>query len=268
MTWFRRSYVADWCIVVAFIIGGYLLDKSYFYFCQPYTTSDPTIAYPLVPNTIKPSMLFLMGITPLCFFFSIHVMGWTCTHELHNTFLGYGEALGMTYGIVTALKMYVGRLRPDFLDRLRQSGYTPEQMDNWVAMCYIYDDVVMEGRKSFPSGASSVTFAAATFTTLYIIGKWRVVERGQLVGLALGFVPVVFAMFVCASRLRDFWHHGSDVVAGGLLGMVFASLAYTLNFEKRAVDDAAVPRRRGPIGYDDVIHQYHTTYYGSGAVED
>eukprot|EP00759_Apiculatamorpha_spiralis_P012963 PhF_6_TR19795/c0_g1_i1/m.28862/K18693/DPP1, DPPL, PLPP4_5; diacylglycerol diphosphate phosphatase / phosphatidate phosphatase len=256
-SWFGRSQILDWITVGVLYFVSVYLDASHWFFCQPYSATDPTISYPLVPNTIKTSMLLVMGMVPLCLFFSLHVIGWTSTHELHNSVLGYIQSVVTANGVITALKLYVGRLRPDFLDRLRQSGYTQQQIENWAAMCYVYDDVVLEGRKSFPSGACGVTFASMTFVFLYILWKWKVMKRGQLFPLLVAMLPIVFALFVCSSRLRDFWHHGSDVVAGCILGLVLSSLCFEINFEVKD-DGELAPRSRMPANYEDLT--YFTTH--------
>jgi hypothetical protein len=39
-------------------------------------------------------------------------------------------------------------------------------------------------------------------------------------------VPLSYGMFVAASRLVDNWHHPSDILAGTMIGVGSASLAY------------------------------------------
>ena len=127
-----RSQLFDWVIVAVVIIATYWLEVSNLFFCQPYSADDPTISYPLVPNTIRSSMLVLLVMAPMCLVLVIHILGWTSTYELHNTVLGYTQSIVTANAITTALKLYVGRLRPDFLDRLRQAGYTKVQIENGV----------------------------------------------------------------------------------------------------------------------------------------
>jgi diacylglycerol diphosphate phosphatase/phosphatidate phosphatase len=46
--------------------------------------------------------------------------------------------------------------------------------------------------------------------------------------LGLFVLPLLLASILAASKVRDGWHHTSDVVAGALIGSAFALMAYKM----------------------------------------
>ena len=112
---------------------------------------------------------------------------------------------------------------------------------------------IIQGRKSFPSGHSSFSFAVGIFTFLYLAGKWKVfasnrshfspIRTWRLLFLLLAIlgkvttesltlisrnlfsfftVPLCFAI----SRTCDYHHHWQDVTVGTLLGTLLAIFVY------------------------------------------
>ena len=96
-------------------------------------------------------------------------------------------------------------------------------------------DVVLDGMKSFASGHSSTSFAAATFTSLWIGSElvWNDDRPswGPAVGaLAIGTLYTA-AGAVAASRIDDNRHHPEDVVAGAALGATLGATAFLVHFD-------------------------------------
>ena len=65
---------------------------------------------------------------------------------------------------------------------------------------------------SFPSGHSSTSFACATAIFMY---------RKRL-----GIYAMILAFFIAFSRMYNYVHFPSDVLAGSLLGILFALITY------------------------------------------
>lgn len=91
---------------------------------------------------------------------------------------------------------------------------------------------------SFPSGHACAAFAGFGFLALYLNGRFGVfAHRDQQDGrrtkhwkLLLFVAPLLVAVLISASKVRDGWHHAIDIIAGGLIGAAFALMAYRMVF--------------------------------------
>lgn len=69
----------------------------------------------------------------------------------------------------------------------------------------------------------------AFFITLFLIGKLRIFDgQGYLCKLLLSVLPTCIAIGIGITRIDDYMHHWTDVVAGLLLGMVIATVNYLM----------------------------------------
>jgi membrane-associated phospholipid phosphatase len=175
------------------------------------------------------------------------VGGTAAGRRVHDNAVGVLEATAVTLAAVEVLKLGFGRLRPDFQDRVRRhyctgtadmqasvdctgGPYVPLDPNPKTAQ-KIFDD----GRRSFPSGHSSTSFALATFAALAIGGHWVWGDdAGDLswpVGIAAQTALVAAATFVTASRIDDGRHHTSDALTGAAIGFGVAQMAYWRRFD-------------------------------------
>ena len=165
--------------------------------------------------------------------------------HLHDTLVGFGETLSVTLMATEALKFSFGRLRPDFQDRVRR--YYCNRPDHAGVDCAgftegpLSDDptkietIWADGRRSFPSGHASTSFALATYAAL-VTGGHFVWGRDATPGTRAWGIPVqalVFgiASFVAWSRVDDGRHNVSDVLSGAALGAAIANLSYWRRFD-------------------------------------
>ena len=98
--------------------------------------------------------------------------------------------------------------------------------------------LVMEGRKSFPSGHSSFSFVSMGFLALYLMDRLNLFTekgRGQSWRLILCFLPLFGALLVALSRTCDYHHHWQDVLVGSILGFLIALLCYRQYFPTRNI---------------------------------
>lgn len=149
----------------------------------------------------------------------------------------FSLAIGLSEGTTVLLKLYVRRRRPNFyaLCGLAVDAGNDNNRPGaaGTARCTAETDHVVEGNLSFPSGHSSLVACGMAFLVWYLHG-WSMTasasRRRQRVGISAMLLhtclPLGWALFVGASRLADHWHHPSDVVAGLILGVLAATVAY------------------------------------------
>ena len=103
--------------------------------------------------------------------------------------------------------------------------------------------LIREASKSFFSGHSSISFYCATFLVVFLHARlsgklrqdnkneetnkaerWlRISFRGlRLIRPFLQFGVFMLAFFICLTRITDYKHHPTDVIAGSLIGIFYA----------------------------------------------
>ncbi|KAG5481652.1 hypothetical protein CUR178_07005 [Leishmania enriettii] len=141
--------------------------------------------------------------------------------DAHMWVLVQAFSIAFSTLIVSGVKMYAGRLRPDFLSRLRNEGFTPTSVG--VDFCTVPKD----GRVSFPSGHSSSSFAAVVPFCFYLLHSLHAFRLSgvSLWRIMLGLLPLILPITVAVSRTRDNRHFFDDVVTGSAIGIISALLA-------------------------------------------
>ncbi|CAL0317697.1 unnamed protein product [Lupinus luteus] len=140
-------------------------------------------------------------------------------YDLHHAILGLMFASLITGVITDSIKDAVGRPRPNFFLRCFPDKIPVFDVDTGDVLCSGDAKVIKEGYKSFPSGHTSWSFAGLGFLTWYLSGKVRVFDRrGHIAKLCISLFPLLIASLVGVTRVDDYWHHWTDVFAGGLIG--------------------------------------------------
>jgi len=142
---------------------------------------------------------------------------------LSELWLGLLSSVGLAFTLVCLVKCAVGRLRPDFLARC---------MAGTDGKCTGDPAVIVEGRKSFPSGHSALSFSGLFFVSLVLAARLAPMGRrwGTLWKLCVVAMPWLLALQVALSRIADYWHHWEDVLIGSLIGHLAAYAAFIIRF--------------------------------------
>ncbi len=121
----------------------------------------------------------------------------------------FRKSLIYTYTLTEYIKSFVYRKRPNGIDN-----------------------------RSFISGHTSTTFAAATYLYLELNGffdKWSVTRKNQdlknVLKISSTTILYGWASFVGYSRLRDKKHYITDVISGAAVGSLISYLVYTIHQE-------------------------------------
>jgi len=160
-------------------------------------------------------------------------------------------------GVLTnIIKLCVGRCRPDFVYRCWPDGVVPDNaFDSDELTCNGVRDTVMEGRKSFPSGHSSFSFATWGFVFLYVSGKLgtfhcarhpssspnHATSPTQTWKLLFSIVMLGIPLVIALSRTADYHHHWQDVLAGSLLGLSTVWVVYRQHYPSISSPDSSYP---------------------------
>lgn len=203
---------------------------------------------PFRDNTVPDEALWISGVSLAATAMGYDAIRHTDAHRAHNLLLAGVEAMVVTYTVTEALKLGVGRLRPDFQDRATRYYCNPDGGDQRTLDgldCsqvdrdgeYLVAKDMRKGHRSFPSGHSSSSFALAVFFSLYVGGEtiWgqHATETSVPIGAAMMAGLMGAAATVAASRISDGRHHYEDVAAGAALGTAASALFYFLHFDTK-----------------------------------
>ncbi|XP_036365566.1 phospholipid phosphatase 1-like [Octopus sinensis] len=127
-----------------------------------------------------------------------------------------------TYLLTDVAKYSVGRLRPHFIDVCRPDKSTYNCSQGYVTsfICTNSDTfLIKQSRLSFVSGHSSF----ATFSMLFLAIYVHVTlpsKLGSMPKALLELIAISLGIYTCFTRISDYKHHWSDVLAGGSLGII------------------------------------------------
>lgn len=157
---------------------------------------------------------------------------WDWVHDFHHGVLGVLESAAFSLFIVNIFKPFAGRYRPHYL----------AVKDD--------EDLEVEGRKSFPSGHSACAFSGFGFMAFYLAGKLGLLAKGrggQMYKSVIVMLPCCAAFAIAITRVRDYHHNYSDIMAGSIIGLMCGAGAYYNLYPSLFSRNCHVPRD-GPKG--------------------
>ncbi|OXU27387.1 hypothetical protein TSAR_013851 [Trichomalopsis sarcophagae] len=263
-----RKIVIDF--VCLFVVGMTVL--MFYLFGKPYKRgffcNDESLSHPYHDSTVTSPMLYVIGLfLPICtmmvfefnhwkrasssaplVLFGFNIPSWMSAAYAKIGMFGFGAAI--TVLTTDVAKYTVGRLRPHFLTICQPNidCSLPQNQHRYIedfecTASGVSKKLLKELRLSFPSGHSS--FSAYTMIYLALYLQLRLTWKGsKLLRHLLQFICIMMAWFTAMTRISNYKHHWSDVLAGSTIGTV---IALTMVFgiadlfkERRSSDDSRI----------------------------
>ncbi|KAK4751003.1 hypothetical protein SAY87_004485 [Trapa incisa] len=185
------------------------------------------LKFPLKSNTVPVWTVPLYSALLPMVVFLIYYIFRRDVYDFHHAVLGLLYSICLTGVLTDAIKVAVGRPRPNFFYRCFPDGNAVFDNITHDVVCHGDKKVVREGYKSFPSGHTSWSFAGMVFLSWYMSGKVRAFDQGGHVAkLCIIILPILVAALVGVSRVDDYWHHWQDVFTGAIIGTVISTSCY------------------------------------------
>lgn len=151
---------------------------------------------------------------------------------------GLISAIGSSEGATQLLKLLIQRRRPNFFNLCE---FNPQTLQ-----CTAAPSRIIEANFSFPSGHSSLACCGMTYMVWFLLGKVvsspsLSMSSKRILAIASCLIPWTWAFFVGATRIIDYWHHPSDVVAGLLLGGICSTIAFHVWYPPACSKYAGIP---------------------------
>lgn len=222
-----------------------------------FITSDPSLNYPFLPNTVSTMVMMLYGVgIPLVVCLLLNAVlarahiGWAWGLDVHHFTLSFVSGHLICQAFTLILKEVVGRIRPSGVARLNSA-----------------DGDTHGYNLSFPSGHTSLTFCGMVFLALYLSGKFGTFRAAGLLArkdkadahvgslavvLLTVLAPLSLACYVMATRLTDYAHDFADVNMGVMIGTASAVLTYFTAYPALSHEFCHLPSPLAQIGDADV----------------
>jgi len=264
----RTWQLHQWAFVIILIYLTNWSAKAIAPFCRPFDLQDPSINYAFSRSErVTPAMLTYITCCSVLFLFFpviIFVRSTTrfCWQELNHWALYIVMSCALSFCCTNAMKLFGGRYRPDFVDRLRMSGFVVDVsvIDTDIApplvagavlatklvpqfalgftaetFCeyqYLQEKAfIREGHLSFPSGHSTSVFSNMIPVLIFILSRVRPFHHTCFARLFLCVLgPFSLCSYVILSRAADNRHNYSDTIGGSLVGIFAGCVTLPLFF--------------------------------------
>lgn len=232
----------DWAVTLAITAYFFLVAEHAKPFNRQFKLNDHTIQHPFThqERVTGPMCLILAAIVPttvmtLGSFVKHRKSKDQALHLLQVSLLGAMLTVSLAGVITDILKNWVGRPRPDFLERCGAADSTPTDVFVDISVCTapLGELRLIDGMRLTPLGHSLISFSAYLFLALWIFGQLQLsvnVTSKPLYLYVFSFLPLILAAYVALSRVQDYRHHFLDIVLGMIIGCTVAVAIYRKYF--------------------------------------
>ncbi|KAF3988808.1 hypothetical protein FT663_00407 [Candidozyma haemuli var. vulneris] len=237
-----RNYFVDWVVTSVAMAYFFIVAEHARPFNRQFKLNDHTIQHPFTheERVTGHMCLFLAAFVPsvsmtVGSFIKHRKNKDQALHLLQVSLLGAALTVSLDGIITDILKNWVGRPRPDFLERCGAPSNTPTDVFVDISVCTapLGELRLIDGMRSTPSGHSSISFSAFLFLAMWLFGQLQLsvnVASKPVYLYILSMSPLVLAAYVALSRVQDYRHHFSDIVSGMIIGCSVAVAVYRKYF--------------------------------------
>ncbi|KAF6014535.1 hypothetical protein HII12_001359 [Brettanomyces bruxellensis] len=257
---YLKAYIPTWIVTGAIFAISFIMELTCEPFKRHFVLSDPSISYPfsyherfndtnLWLSAVLVPYVVMIGISSLKHLFGGEQNTPKYAHILHITTLAFFLAMGINGFVTEFLKLRIGKLRPDFLERC---GPTIDSSAALIGKVYneticskpLGEILFKDGFKSCPSGHSSFAWCGFNFLNLWISGQLHLhspldqdidpianpsqnskYHRFHLLQL-VNLVPIGCALQISLSRSQDYRHDFIDISLGSFIGFAVSTFIY------------------------------------------
>jgi membrane-associated phospholipid phosphatase len=190
--------------------------------------------------------------------------------------------MGLLFSLITAavfqvfIKWLIGGLRPHFFAVCKPNvtatsagtgqGFGGLLFDR--SICTGDEKEIKNALESMPSGHATAAFASLVYCSLYLNGKLKIFAnyRPQYWKFVLFYTPLLGAVLIAASLTVDHFHHWYDILAGAVIGTMFAFGSYRCQYASvwdYRFNHIPLPRIEAEQGFD--YHLDHLESFMSGS---
>ncbi|CAF3334081.1 unnamed protein product [Rotaria socialis] len=154
--------------------------------------------------------------------------------------------MGLLFSLISAgvfqvlIKWLIGGLKPNFLSickpnispSMSGTGYGFDGIMFDRSICTGDVKQINDALASMPSGHATAAFAGLIFCSLYLNAKLKIFAnyRAQYWKLVLFHAPLLGAVLMASSVTIDHSHHWYDILAGSIIGIIFAFGSYRFQY--------------------------------------
>uniref|UniRef100_A0A2A4K976 Phosphatidic acid phosphatase type 2/haloperoxidase domain-containing protein n=1 Tax=Heliothis virescens TaxID=7102 RepID=A0A2A4K976_HELVI len=199
---------------------------------------ESDLMYPHMESYVPGGALWAIVLSVPC---TLSLIAWAGCNDCNDALeilLSWSLALGINGVLTDMMKLIVGRPRPDFFYRC-----FPDGVETKYLQCTGDPTEIMEGRKSFPSGHSSLSFCSLGMASAWLCGRLGILSRRRGSGLRVMtcLLPLMVATCVALSRTCDYHHHWQDILVGSILGFTVSIFCYRQYYNPLSSDLAGIP---------------------------
>ncbi|PVI01405.1 acid phosphatase/Vanadium-dependent haloperoxidase [Periconia macrospinosa] len=214
----------------------------------PITFQDGEIVYPQFAYPLRHEIVpiwaaaLLAALVPIAVFLIVQIRA-RSFWDVNNATIGVLYALISAAVFQVFIKWLIGGLRPHFLAVCKPvippnfipsgnnaNGYQSIMFDR--SICTGDADEINDALESMPSGHTTAAFAGFVYLYLYLNAKLKVFSNyhpamWKLIAL---YAPILGACLIGGALTIDEFHNWYDILAGAVIGTVFAFSAYRMTY--------------------------------------